>query len=62
MLDFQAQAISIFDSDGAFTHIIGGKGTGPGEFEQALSVDISQNGISVRESGDFTEFLDAYAW
>jgi hypothetical protein len=44
VLDFQAQEISVFDSDGTFVRTFGGKGTGPGEFEQALSVDISQNG------------------
>lgn len=44
VLDFQAQEISVFDSDGTFVRTIGSKGTGPGEFEQALSVDISQNG------------------
>ena len=44
VLDFQAQEISIFDSDGTFVRTFGGKGTGPGEFEQALSVDISESG------------------
>ena len=44
VLDFQAQEISIFDSDGTFVRTFGGEGTGPGEFEQAVSVDISENG------------------
>ena len=44
VLDFQAQEISVFDSDGTFVRTIGSEGAGPGEFEQALSVDISQNG------------------
>ena len=44
VLDFQAQQISIFDSDGTFVRTFGSKGTGPGEFEQALAVDINENG------------------
>ncbi|MXW82474.1 MAG: 6-bladed beta-propeller [Rhodothermaceae bacterium] len=44
VLDFQAQEISIFDSDGTFVRTFGSKGTGPGEFEQALAVDINENG------------------
>lgn len=44
VLDFQAQEVSAFDSDGTFVHTFGGLGAGPGEFEQAVSVDISQDG------------------
>lgn len=44
VLDFQAQQISIFDSDGTFVRTVGGEGAAPGEFEQALAVDISRNG------------------
>ena len=44
VLDFQAQEISIFDSDGSFVRAVGSSGTGPGEFEQAIAVDISRKG------------------
>lgn len=43
-LDGQSQEIHVFDSDGAHIHTIGGRGTGPGEFENASAVDLSRNG------------------
>ena len=43
-LDGQAQQIHIFDAGGSIVRTVGAKGTGPGEFEGAGSVDVSRNG------------------
>ena len=61
-LDGQSQEIHIFDSDGAHIQTIGGRGTGPGEFEDASAVDVSRNGeIWVMEMGrGQLSILDAY--
>ena len=51
-LDGQSQEIHVFDSDGVHLHTVGGRGTGPGEFEGASAVDLSRNGeIWVMEMG-----------
>ena len=42
VLDFQAQEISILIRTGLLYANLEARGTGPGEFEQALSVDISE--------------------
>lgn len=44
VLDRQSQEIHIFDPNGALIRTVGGKGGGPGEFESAVSVDVSQTG------------------
>ncbi len=44
VLDRQSQEIHIFDPDGALIRTVGGKGGGPGEFESAVSVDVSRTG------------------
>ncbi|MXX59361.1 MAG: 6-bladed beta-propeller, partial [Rhodothermaceae bacterium] len=44
VLDAQSQEIHVFDSDGAHIRTVGGRGTGPGEFENASAVDLSRDG------------------
>ncbi len=44
VLDRQSQAIYIFDPGGALIRTIGGSGGGPGEFDNAVSVDVSRTG------------------
>lgn len=53
VLDRQSQEIHIFDLGGALIRTVGGKGGGPGEFESAVSVDVSYTGeIWVVEMAD----------
>ena len=44
VLDGQTQEIYVLDSSGALIRTVGARGTGPGEFEEASAVDISENG------------------
>ncbi|MCY3630436.1 MAG: 6-bladed beta-propeller [Bacteroidota bacterium] len=61
-LDGQSQEIHVFNSDGTHVQTVGGRGTGPGEFEDASAVDLSHNGeIWVMEMGKGQlSILDAY--
>ena len=61
-LDGQTQEIHVFDLDGTHIHTVGGRGTGPGEFEDASAVDLSRNGeIWVMEMGKGRlSILDVY--
>lgn len=61
-LDGQTQEIHVFDSDGTHMHTVGGRGTGPGEFEDASAVDLSRNGeiwVMEMRKGQLS-ILDAY--
>ena len=52
--------IHVFDSDGILVHTVGGKGTGPGEFERVSALDLSTNGqiwVMEMQKGRLT-FLD----
>ena len=52
VLDFQALEIRVFRSTGEFSHIIGGEGSGPGEFMFARSLSIGPGDtLVVRDDG-----------
>ena len=44
ILDAQTQETYILDSVGVLIRTVGARGTGPGEFEEASAVDVSENG------------------
>ena len=44
VLDYQAQEIRVFSSEGVFSHTIGRKGEGPGEFTMAAGLDWAPDG------------------
>jgi len=59
VLDGQTQKASVLDSSGALIRTVGNQGTGPGEFEEASAVDVSENGeilIMEMRKGQLTIF------
>ncbi len=44
VLDGQTQETYVLDPDGMLVRTIGSRGAGPGEFEEASAVDVSENG------------------
>lgn len=53
VLDWQAQAIRVFAEDGSFSHQIGRRGEGPGEFLGAWDIEIGKGDtITVLDDGN----------
>lgn len=51
VLDSRNQRIVVFDRDGRFVRVLGGRGGGPGEFQFPMALALSPRGIIVVDAG-----------
>ena len=71
VLDFEDQAVKVFDSTGVFLRSFGGKGEGPGEFQNVIDMDVLSDGrfifldTATRRTSFFNNegtFLNSHQW
>ncbi len=71
VLDFEDQAVKVFDHTGVFLRSFGGKGEGPGEFQNVIDMDVLSDGrfifldTAARRTSLFDPegvFLNSHQW